>query len=184
MAKLKTRTNQPVNDSEGLLDHLAQNGNTTEIGGNLEVDGQITANGGVILQPYKEIFELGTDFTYNSSGEYHFTPAGKSKINYLLGNFSVFVCDISNASYVLVPATFLLFNNNLVDGNSLDLGISINCMGELLDKYDSPVPCEFFLSASIDSSLFYLRNLNANAEGGYDFIEDVESIILYGLIRV
>lgn len=45
MAKLKTRTNQPVVDSEGLLEHIAQNGNTTEIGGNLEVDGDLVVNG-------------------------------------------------------------------------------------------------------------------------------------------
>lgn len=44
MAKLKTRTNQPVNDSEGLLDHVAQKGNTTEVGGNLEVDGDVKLN--------------------------------------------------------------------------------------------------------------------------------------------
>lgn len=43
MAKLKTRTNQPVIDEEGLLDYIAQDGNTTQIGGNLEVDGEIIA---------------------------------------------------------------------------------------------------------------------------------------------
>lgn len=41
MAKLKTRTNQPVVDSEGLLDHIAQEGRVTQIGGDLEVDGEI-----------------------------------------------------------------------------------------------------------------------------------------------
>lgn len=46
MAKLKTRTNQPVVDSEGLLEHLAQDGTTTEVGGNLEVDGTLKCAGG------------------------------------------------------------------------------------------------------------------------------------------
>lgn len=179
MTKLKTRTNQPVSDSDGLLDHLSQNGNTTKIGGNLDV------NGSIKLQPYKETFELGTDFTYNNStGEYHFTSSGKAKIDYLLTNFSVLGCDISNSLYVLVPSTFLLFNKNLVDGNSLDLGIGISCMGELLDKYDLPTPCELFLDTRTGSSMFYLKNLKANVGGEYEFVEDVESITLYGLIRV
>ena len=39
MTKLKTRTNQPVEDTEGLLNHLSQNGNTTEIDGDLKVNG-------------------------------------------------------------------------------------------------------------------------------------------------
>lgn len=43
MAKLKTRTNQPVIDEEGLLDYIAQDGSTTQIGGNLEVDGGINS---------------------------------------------------------------------------------------------------------------------------------------------
>ena len=43
MAKLKTRTNQPVVDGEGLFEHLAQDGNVTQVGGDLEVDGGINA---------------------------------------------------------------------------------------------------------------------------------------------
>ena len=45
MAKLKTRTNQPVEDTEGLLNHLSQNGNITEIGGNVEINGNLNING-------------------------------------------------------------------------------------------------------------------------------------------
>ena len=44
MAKLKTRTNQPVEDTEGLLNHLSQNGNTTEIDGNLKVNGVFSSS--------------------------------------------------------------------------------------------------------------------------------------------
>ena len=44
MTKLKTRTNQPVEDTEGLLNHLSQNGNTTEIDGDLKVNGSTYNN--------------------------------------------------------------------------------------------------------------------------------------------
>ena len=43
MAKLKTRTNQPVEDTDGLLNHLSQNGNTTEIDGTLNAT-KVTGN--------------------------------------------------------------------------------------------------------------------------------------------
>lgn len=59
MAKLKTKTNQPVVDSEGLLDHIAQEGNTTQIGGNLEVDGNLKVNGDIVTDfKVVEIFSL------------------------------------------------------------------------------------------------------------------------------
>ena len=66
MAKLKTKSNQPVVDEEGLLDHIAQDGNTTQIGGDLEVDGTILNLLDKITTTIPQVFVTTGSFTPNS----------------------------------------------------------------------------------------------------------------------
>lgn len=101
MAKLKTRTNQPVYDEEGLLDHIAQEGNTTQVGGNLYVDGNLEVGGelpaSVIYKHTLIVSKEGVEYVY-----YLFTTTNKQYTNY-----SEFNLDINNiiACRLLSPSS-------------------------------------------------------------------------------
>lgn len=78
MAKLKTRTNQPVYDEEGLLEHIAQEGNTTQVGGNLEVDGYLKVGDEEVITDIQAVVDEGVP-----------------QLNLKQGNNIVGICDLS-----------------------------------------------------------------------------------------
>lgn len=99
MAKLKTRTNQPVQDSEGLLDHLSQNGNITEIDGILnatkvtgdeiaeKMNGYSFINGTNPLEtPYVSIVKNGNKITLVITGYFKKTATTNT---ILIGSFTM-----------------------------------------------------------------------------------------------
>lgn len=142
--------------------------------------------GELFLQPYKVTFELGTDFTYNSTGIYHFTSSGKAKIVYLLKNFAVIGCRVVNEIYNVTPISLLLFNEEAYNENVPDYYI---CFISLLeDKFTIPKVCQSVLhywTGAGGGATFEMRVKDNydNAEGT-DSVEDISKIELYGLIRV
>ena len=105
MAKLKTRTNQPVEDTEGLLNHLSQNGNTTEIGGNVNVDGNFTANSiieNMIGYSYIPATKENANITYTYIG----SVKNGNKITFACSGYFSRNGDLTGGNCALIRFTF------------------------------------------------------------------------------